>query len=439
MSTGAQFRYCWADRPGVNVPDGWEAISDADISQSGIRGQRIESMAEPGDQMPAWAWDLLQVARTAYVADKKSSRDTAAGKWTRVIHIRVSVRAPGAWEGQAAMLLCELLQTLTADRWEVTFQPASPIWGRQGRVIDDWRATEVALFSGGLDSTAFAADLARRPGGDVLLVMFYDLPTKSRQEEVFRKIAEISKRTVRRRIASQMVHGHSRPLELSSRSRGLLYITTAVYLAAAHGAPRVLLPENGQLAVNLPLTPSRPAACSTRSAHPRTLNLLNQLITALGGGVTVMNPLKDLTKGEVCDLALEAGLTDATLYSTVSCSHPPRNRNPQRLFHCGCCYACLVRRSGLWHALGADNTGYQHDPWQLPSGDPKAEDLLALLLWLSIPLNSRDLISDLPLPAEISPADLLPVQHRARTELAVMMSNVLPEGGPYRSGWQPVP
>ena len=338
--------------------------------------------------------------------------------------------------------VCELLQTLTADRWEVTFQPASPVWERQGRVIDDWKAAEVALFSGGLDSTAFAADLARRPGEDMLLVMFYDPPTKSRQEEVFRKIekiAENSKRTVHRRIASQMVHGHGRPLELSSRSRGLLYIATAVYLAAAHGTPRVLLPENGQLAVNLPLTPSRPAACSTRSAHPRTLDLLNQLITALGGDVTVMNPLQNLTKGEVCDLALKAGLTGATLYSTVSCSHPPRNRNPQGLFHCGWCYACLVRRSGLWHALSADRTGYQHDPWKLPSKDPKAEDLMALLLWLSIPLNSRSLFSDLPLPAEISPADLLPVQHRARKELSAMLGNVLPEDGPYRTGWQPVP
>jgi hypothetical protein len=89
--------------------------------------------------------------------------------------------------------------------------------------------------------------------------------------------------------------------------------------------------------------------------------------------------------------------------------------------------------------LGADDTSYQYDPWQLPTTDPKTEDLLALLLWLSIPLNSRDLISDMPLPGDISPADLLPVQHRARKELSTMMSDVLPEGGPYRSGWQPLP
>lgn len=437
MSSAAQFRYYWTGRPGMSVPDGWEAISEADFSRAGIEGQRIETMAEPGDQTPVWAWDLLQVARTAYVADKKSLRDKAADRWTRAIRVHVSVSAPGAWEGAAAVLLCDLLQTLTADQWEITFQPASPTWGRQGRVVDDWRAAEVALFSGGLDSTAFAADLARRPGGEVLLVMFYDPATKTRQEEVFRKIADIGERNVHKRIASQMVHG--RPLELSSRSRGLLYIATAVYLAAAHGTPRVLIPENGQLAVNLPLTPSRPAACSTRSVHPRTLSLLNQLITTLGGGVTVMNPLSDLTKGEVCDLALEAGLTGETLYSTVSCSHPPHTRNAQLPFHCGYCYACLVRRAGLWHALRSDNTSYQHDPWQLPSRNPKTEDLLALLLWLSTPLTSKDLISDVPLPSKISPVELLPVLHRARGELSAMLSCALPERGPYRSGWQPIP
>jgi hypothetical protein len=288
MSRAAQFRYWWESRPGARVPDGWVPISEADFSQAGIKGSRIESMAEPGDRMPAWAWDLLQVARTAYVADKKSLREAAADNWTRTIHIHVPVRAPGAWEGRAAAVTCELLQTLTADQWHLTFQPASPTWIRQGRVIDNWKAAEVALFSGGLDSTAFAADLARQPGEDALLVMFYDPATKSRQEAVFQEIGAIRKRNVHKRVASQMVLGQ--PLELSSRSRGLLYLATAVYMAAAHGAPCVLLPENGQLALNLPLSPSRPAACSTRSAHPRTLDLLNHLIIALGGDVTVTNP-----------------------------------------------------------------------------------------------------------------------------------------------------
>ncbi len=135
----------------------------------------------------------------------------------------------------------------------------------------------------------------------------------------------------------------------------------------------------------------------------------------------MMNPLKDLTEGEVCDLAIKAGLTDATLYSMVSCSHPPRNRNPQRLS-----VAAAVMRAwsgardyGTLWAQTAPAT--QHDPWQLPSGDSNAEDLMALLLWLSIPLNSRDLISGLPLPAGISPADLMCPDHAQLRSLRALL------------------
>lgn len=441
MSPSALFRYCWANQLSISVPGGWQPISEADFSRAGIKGARIESMAEPGERMPAWAWDLLQVARTAYLADKKSLRDMAADNWTRAIHIRVPVRNPDIWEGRSTLLLGELLQTLTADQWHVTFDPApSPVWGRQGRYTDNWTATEVALFSGGLDSTAFAANLARRSDGDILFIMFYDPTTKSRQEAVFREIRAISERNggeLHRRIASQMVLG--RPLELSSRSRGLLYLCTAVYMAAAHGTPRVLLPENGHLAINLPLSPGRPAACSTRSAHPRTLSLLNQLIITLGGDVTVTNPLSDRTKGEVCELALEAGLTAETLYSTVSCSHPPHTRKNHLPYHCGYCYPCLVRRSGLRHALGTDHSGYQHDPWDLPTRDTKSADLAELLLWLSAPLTTTDFITDLPLPSEISPSDLMPVQRRGRRELAAMLTSLLPEESPHRTGWRPIP
>ncbi len=156
-----------------------------------------------------------------------------------------------------------------------------------------------------------------------------------------------------------------------------------------------------------------------------------RLLTALGGDVTVTNPLSDRTKGEVCELARTAGLTAKTLYTTVSCSHPPRTRNSRLPYHCGYCYPCLIRRSGLWHTLGADRSGYQYDHWLLPTRDTKSADLAGLLLWLSTPLTTTDLIAGLPLPSEISPSDLMPVQHRARRELSAMLTSMLPEEEPH--------
>jgi hypothetical protein len=128
-----------------------------------------------------------------------------------------------------------------------------------------------------------------------------------------------------------------------------------------------------------------------------------------------------------------------TLYSTVSCSHPPNKRNAHLPYHCGHCYPCLVRRSGLHYALGSDHTDYLCDPWQLPGRDPKSDDLTDLLAWLSTPLTSANLIADLPLPGEISLSDLLSVQRRARQELSAMLRSALPETGPSRHNWRPSP
>jgi 7-cyano-7-deazaguanine synthase in queuosine biosynthesis len=374
------------------------------------------------------------------VADRKALRNGADDGWTRSIRLSVPLWAPGPWNsGPAKHLLVDLLATLTGDRWELQFRPGGRGRPKQGRLLGNWQAAQVALLSGGLDSTAFAAWTAKRARGEVLFVVFYDPRAKRRQAEIIDQIRALWKTPIHCRQISQTVQGHGRRLELSSRSRGLLYMATAVYAAAAHGAPTVQVPENGQLAINLPLSPSRAGACSTRSVHPRTLSLLNNLITQAGGDITVVNPFNDQTKGEVCLRGHEAGLAPETLFHTVSCSHPPANRQGLAPCHCGYCYPCLVRRAGLWHALHADDTEYQHHPWNLPYKDRKAEDLRALQLWLCLPLAVRDLINDVPLPQDVTPDSLIPVLRRARQELAAMLDAALPAGSEFRRNWQPVP
>lgn len=80
----------------------------------------------------------------------------------------------------------------------------------------------------------------------------------------------------------------------------------------AIGLERVSLPENGQLAINPPLTPGRLGALSTRSARPNTITLLNRAISGVGGTVKVTNPLLDRTKGEVCGLSSSWRNSDRT-------------------------------------------------------------------------------------------------------------------------------
>jgi 7-cyano-7-deazaguanine synthase in queuosine biosynthesis len=437
MSLRGEFQLYWSEGGYRGAPEGWEPISDDDFLE--VKG-RTQSVAEPGERSQPWAQDLLLIARAAFVADRKALRHRADDGWTRLIRLSVPLWEPDPWNSACAKhLLGDLLETLTGDKWELQLRSGGRGFPRQGRLVDSWQAAEVALLSGGLDSSAFAAWMASRARGEVLFIVFYDPNTKHRQAETIAEISARWDRPIHRRQISQTVLGHGRPLEPSSRSRGLLYVATAVYAAAAHRVGTVLVPENGQLALNLPLSPSRAGACSTRSVHPRTLSLLNNLIAAVSGDITVLNPFCEQTKGEVCLCGLDAGLTPETLFRTVSCSHPPVKRRGQAPYHCGYCYPCLIRRAGLWHALHKDHTPYQHNPWNLQYKDPKAEDLRALQLWLCTPLTLRDLITDVPLPHSVTPASLMPIQRRARRELSAMLDAAIPADSQFRRNWQPLP
>lgn len=88
--------------------------------------------------------------------------------------------------------------------------------------------------------------------------------------------------------------------EPSTRTRGLSYMANAVVTAAAHGV--------------------RVGACSTRSVHPLVVAAVNDLIGVLDGDVVVENPYLYVTKGDVCRIAVDAGLDGQALAETVSCS-----------------------------------------------------------------------------------------------------------------------
>ncbi|WP_016910572.1 7-cyano-7-deazaguanine synthase [Streptomyces xiaopingdaonensis] len=206
--------------------------------------------------------------------------------------------------------------------------------------------------------------------------------------------------------------------EYSTRSRGLLYLATAVHAAAAESANVVRVPENGQLALNPPLTASRTGSLSTRSVHPWTLHQLNRLIEEIAEGeqpVRVENPFAMMTKAEVCRAAASAG--QQLQESTVSCGASPRRRlGSSNAAHCGACFPCLVRRSSLLHTFGDDRTEYLTDPWRngIESG---TEHWSALRRWLDREFTEVDLVTDTPLPPDADAAALTGVVEKGRNEL----------------------
>lgn len=424
--------YFWLPRPKSSPPGGpWQPLSDTVYWESPDRAPDQRDLFAP---IPDWADDLERVARAIFAADRCTSREAEFDRWTRHIRLSVPVTAPDAWH-RALPHLIPLLTTLTGDRWELEFRPigsAGPAKNQPLPLGPEGYAGEVALFSGGLDSLGWLAQRSAAPDPRaLLLVSFTEGNLGWMQSEVYEAVEGRSVRPLRLIKQSQTVHrpqGFTRRMDRTTRSRGLLYTATAVSAAAAEQVPVVHLPENGQLALNPPLSAARSGACSTRSVHPWTLYHLNRVIAEIAdpaeSAVRIVNPFASLTKGEVCEAARDTHLPRSVLESTLSCGASPVHRpGPVTIPHCGLCFPCLVRRSGLLHAYGEDGTPYAAEPWDTSLKPDLTEHWRALQRWLEKPpLMVLDLIADTPLPPDAKPTELLEVVEKGRKELRALVS-----------------
>ncbi len=418
--------FLWWRGPRGDRPRGtrWTEIGEEAFQE---KERRITGRHYLPGPVPDWAEDLFRVARAVFIADKYVRRTSARDRWTRRISLAVPVTEHERWQSAAVRThLTALLQILTGDLWNVDFRPLTGHHVEEAMVSpDDLRASEVALFSGGLDSLSWAATRSRTDDSrPLLLVMFREIGLLRLQQRVYQAVERLDgARPVLMLPMSQTPagDGSGARLETSSRTRGLLYAAGAIRAATAHGVGTVHIPENGQLALNPPLTPARSAACSTRSVHPQTLRSLNALVTAVSdteSTVQVVNPLARLTKGEVCKVGRDAGLTPSDLESTLSCGKPPTRRNGgPPIANCGVCFPCLVRRSGLLHANGTDNTRYEVLPWADDLPRERDVDWRALQRWLLGRYTLTDVLTDTPLPSDMDPMVALDLIRRGRKEL----------------------
>lgn len=134
-------------------------------------------------------------------------------------------------------------------------------------------------------------------------------------------------------------------------------------MAHAVRIDEIVIAENGLIALNIPLQPSRVGSLSTRTAHPIYLASLCDFLatTALFGG-RLWNPFLFESKTDIVR-GIPKSLRAAVVRS-VSCSHGGRVRgrsSAEGRNHCGYCVPCLYRRTALIGA-GLDSTDYYvHD------------------------------------------------------------------------------
>lgn len=323
----------------------------------------LQTILRTGRQPSAQAFELALVALGVWLADTRLSRQQhSQDNWTRDIHLSIPVRNPEQWQ-PCARLICRLLGTLSGDIWTMNFHSAPREMRAYAEKLSlddslDAAAPPVALFSGGLDSFAGAIDAFGREPHAPVFVSQVDAGNSQTVDSLAELLATRTGRPVeivRWGVSSRAADfgpGFSGQGELTMRARSFLFFAASAVVASAWKSPRVLVPENGFISLNVPLDPWRLGALTTRTTHPFVIARFNELLVELGLRARLENPFQGKTKGEMLAQCEDPGLLWDGLDLTVSCSKPKFVRRYRAEFgtsHCGTCWPCLIRRAAIRH------------------------------------------------------------------------------------------
>lgn len=390
------------------------------------------------------AADLLVLGAGVYCADKTTRRAMAPDLWTRQLTLEIPTADPSQWSHTD---LASTLGFLTGDHWTLKpyHQSRHPFTeidrnlvceGTVGLGVD-----AICLFSGGLDSLCGAIDLLERSRETRVCLLSHHEggQASSAQQNLLEQLVKTygSKRIVSRRLylrPAPKKPRQARPLprarENTTRSRSLLFLTTALAMAAACGpSTPVYIPENGFIGINVPLTRARVGSASTRTTHPHFLARLAYAAEALGISNPILNPYRHATKGEILASSANPTLLRHLAPESVSCSHPEAARYVgRRQGNCGYCFPCLIRRASLAH-VGWDNEAYAWDVFDPDDRDylmtprrRRGADLRAVLTGAFAERPDRDVLANGPIPTGEHEA-FLGVWRRGLAELQHWLSH----------------
>jgi hypothetical protein len=298
-----------------------------------LRDQVIRQLPAPPSGV---AWDFLSIALAAFAADRFVLRSDSEDGWTRVISLDVAVHDPDRWHPQAAHL-ASALRFLTGDIWSITFSAGGDEPPNFRPRLTD-RDT-VCLFSGGLDSLLGALKLLQ-DGKRPLLI------SQGSQKEITpqKNLAEMI-RLGDHRFDGRVNERWRTPYEGSTRGRSIIFFAYGILASSAMNLTEVIVPENGLIAINPPLTPRRLGSLSTRTTHPHFLAGLGAILQNAGLNVRLTNIFEGKSKGEMlaeCQHPEIANLAS----DSYSCGKGKRQNG-----QCGRCVPCLIRRASF-HAAG---------------------------------------------------------------------------------------
>jgi 7-cyano-7-deazaguanine synthase in queuosine biosynthesis len=332
------------------APPGIETIH---LDEPGVSGyplhHNLDFFVFPSPPPPAVAAFLL-AALGVWAGDKLLPRKSQPDAWTREIVLHLP--ATPEW-ARLSPQFARVLNFLTGDLWTIKARESPLNLEFAGRWEQSWQPDAVALFSGGLDSLAGAIDQLEA-GRRLLLVSHHDYGQLAAVQQTLAGALAGHFGPERVRHLNLRVQFPEAP-ELTLRSRSLLFLALGLTAAAAFGPNTpLLLPENGWVSLNPPLTLNRLGSYTTRTTHPCFLEQITDLWREAGIKNLLTNPYQHFTKGELLGRCRNPELLEKLARQSSSCARPVASRWRGRPGgECGYCYPCLLRRAAL-HRLGWD-------------------------------------------------------------------------------------
>jgi 7-cyano-7-deazaguanine synthase in queuosine biosynthesis len=369
--------------------------------------------AQYGLSLSQIAHDLLNAVIAAYTADVRIAREDTFDGWTRSLILHLAVTEPDVWK-QAIGDLEKALSFLTGDYWQVVIReiPLSykPQQGREPKKVQSLNAQTVCLFSGGLDSFIGAVDQVEQENR-IALVGHHSAgggATSKSQGDTLKALHESYDKSLSPFLQVWLTppKGESRASEISTRGRSMLFIGLGVVFASAMDADKLIIPENGLISLNVPLTNSRLGSFSTRTTHPYFISLIRNLISTIGMTIDIELPYRFYTKGEMIGKSFNREMIQKNVDATISCSHPGASRFTKNSpnMHCGYCYPCLIRRAAVYKTGVPDKTKYVYEDLGQPLSRKRRSDLRALKISLAKyekrPAKIGDVLVSGPLPGK---------------------------------------
>ncbi len=304
-------------------------------------------------------FDILCLASLVYLADTRISRQLhSQNSWTREIEIILPVHNLELWS-ELGELFSKMLNFLTGDLWTISFSQRDKELAESNENRQSYDA--VSLFSGGMDSLISTINHLEHNHSVALLSHAGDGYTKSAQQKLLTEFHAMYPDNKPNYFNLWMVFDKdilpNSGIENTTRSRSFLFIAFGLFALSGMKSVKVLqVPENGLIALNVPLDDLRIGSHSTRTTHPFYISLWNAVTEKLGLPFSVENPYWNRTKGEMAAECLNKQFLLQVIKESTSCSSPQKARwKKQPSQHCGYCVPCLIRRAAMHKAYGFQN------------------------------------------------------------------------------------